>query len=177
MNAFDLARASPATQRFMRVDVVHCSHRPRVQWCGLKRFGLLTPRRSLPPSSEDHHQKTKRFGTWPPMRLGDCRFNRGISFQLVIAFKKQGVFFNRCQAGSLAHGKSRLKRQSPCPHGAVIPSIIALRRQAPPWRKRVADFLSGDDHRAMGTSPIVAKIPSFITARAASTQKLASLVA
>ena len=28
------------------------------------------------------------------MRLGDCRFNREISFQLVIAFKKQGVFYN-----------------------------------------------------------------------------------
>jgi hypothetical protein len=28
-----------------------------------------------------------------------------------------------------------LKRRSPCPHGAVIPLIIALRRQAPPVAK------------------------------------------
>ena len=64
---------------------------------------------------------------------------------------------------------------APCPHGAVIPVIIALRRQAPQWRKRIADFFSGDDHRSMGTSPIVAEIPTFLTARAASTQKIVSL--
>ncbi len=60
------------------------------------------------------------------------------------------------------------------PHGAVIPLISALRRQAPQWRKRLQDFLSGDDHRSMGTSPIVAEIPSCLNARAASTQKLVS---
>ena len=52
-----------------------------------------------------------------------------------------------------------------CPHGAVIPLIIAPRRQAPPWRKFLPDVFSGHDHRSMGTSPIVAEIPSFITAR------------
>ena len=43
------------------------------------------------------------------------------------------------------------------PHGAVMPLIIALRRQAPQWRRRDHDFLSGDDHRSMGASPIVAE--------------------
>ena len=62
------------------------------------------------------------------------------------------------------------------PHGAVIPLISALRRQAPQWRKRLPDFLSGDDHRSMGTSPIVAEILSFLTARAASTQRLVRLL-
>ena len=63
-----------------------------------------------------------------------------------------------------------------CPHGAVIPLISALRRQAPQWRKRLPDFFSGDDHRSMGKSPIVAEIPSLLTARAANTQKLARLL-
>ena len=38
-----------------------------------------------------------------------------------------------------------------------MPLIIALRRQAPQWRRRDHDFLSGDDHRSMGASPIVAE--------------------
>ena len=37
-----------------------------------------------------------------------------------------------------------------------MPLIIALRRQAPQWQRRDLDFLSGVDHRSMGTSPIVA---------------------
>ena len=56
----------------------------------------FTPRRSLPPSSADHHQRTD------PIRL--------------------------------------LATIAACPHGAVIPLISALRRQAPQWRKRLPDF-------------------------------------
>ncbi len=48
------------------------------------------------------------------------------------------------------------------PHRALI---IALRRQAPQWQKRLPDSFAGDDHRSMGTSPIVAEIPTFLNTR------------
>ena len=43
------------------------------------------------------------------------------------------------------------------PHGAVIPLIIALRRQAPQWQRAFAVRWPGHDHRSTGTSPIVAE--------------------
>ena len=43
------------------------------------------------------------------------------------------------------------------PHGAMIPLITALRRQAPQWQRAFAERWSGHDHRSTGTSPIVAE--------------------
>ena len=36
---------------------------------GGTRLGFATPRRSLPPSSDDHHQKKSGTRTWPPCGL------------------------------------------------------------------------------------------------------------
>ena len=58
------------------------------------RFAVGRPRRSLPPVERGSTPEWEAHSMLATMPLGDCRFNRGISFQLVIAFKKQGVFFN-----------------------------------------------------------------------------------
>ncbi len=62
------------------------------------------------------------------------------------------------------------------PHGAVIPLIIALRRQAPQWRKRLRDFLLVMIIARWGRAPIVAEIQSFLTARAEGNKELVSLL-
>ena len=58
-----------------------------------------------------------------------------------------------------------------------MPLIIAIGGKLRSGEDAFRTSFSGDNHRSMGTSPIVAEIPSFLSARAASKQKLANYFA
>ncbi len=97
------------------------------------------------------------------LRMKEVAYGIGVSFMhrpYSVAGESRNAVYAPAELAAVKRGSTpaitwnqHLATIAARPHGAVIPLINALRRQAPQWRKRLSGFFSGDDHRSMGTRP------------------------